>query len=140
MAEAVRLYGTGLSLRQIAATQSVSHQTVANDLARWLRERASMPAELVRHAGDFTPRPPGPRPGLIPHGPMLRHIRTSRGITMAKLARQIGRNYSTIAKAEANKILISEVLANQIANALGVEVEEILAGGDGKPEPAAMSA
>ncbi len=127
MAEAVRLYYVvGMPLRQIAATQSVSYQTVANDLARWNRERPGMPAEIIRLVGDLPPRRPGPRHGLTPHGPMLRHLRVSRGLTQLKLARRVGRDLSTISKAEANAILISEVLANQLANALGVNVEEIL--------------
>jgi DNA-binding XRE family transcriptional regulator len=127
----VRLYyGTGLSLRQVAARQSVSYQTVANDLARWNRELPGMPAELIQMAGDLTRRR-GRRPGLVPHGPMLRHLRVSRGLTQLQLARQIGRDISTVTKAESNTIAISEVLANQFANALGVTVEDIA----GEPEP-----
>jgi lambda repressor-like predicted transcriptional regulator len=48
MAVAARLRAEGLSLRQIAARQSVCYQTVANDLARWDREHPAMPAEIVR--------------------------------------------------------------------------------------------
>jgi lambda repressor-like predicted transcriptional regulator len=48
MAVAVRLHAEGLTLRQIAARQSVSYQTVANDLARWDREHAAMPAAIIR--------------------------------------------------------------------------------------------
>lgn len=48
MAVAARLRGEGMSLRQIAARQSVSYQTVANDLARWDREHSAMPAEIIR--------------------------------------------------------------------------------------------
>lgn len=48
MAVAVRLTAEGLSLREIAARLSVSHQTVANDLGRWERERSSMPLMIVR--------------------------------------------------------------------------------------------
>lgn len=48
MAVAVRHVAEGLSLREAAARLGVSHQTIANDLARWERERASAPLALVR--------------------------------------------------------------------------------------------
>jgi predicted DNA-binding protein (UPF0251 family) len=67
MAVAVRLTTEGLSLRQAAARLSVSYQTVARDLERWERERASMPLAIIRlsqpavtknapGATDVTPR------------------------------------------------------------------------------------
>jgi hypothetical protein len=48
MANAVRFRAEGMSLREIAARQSVNHQTVANDLARWERVRVQMPLEIIR--------------------------------------------------------------------------------------------
>lgn len=48
MAVAVRLTAEGLSLREVAARLSVSHQTVANDLARWGRVSAQMPLAIIR--------------------------------------------------------------------------------------------
>lgn len=48
MAVAVRLSAEGLSLRQVAAHLYVSHQTVANDLARWEHARSAMPLKIVR--------------------------------------------------------------------------------------------
>jgi DNA-binding XRE family transcriptional regulator len=138
IAEAARLYGTGLSLRQVAAKQSVSRQTVANDLA----------------AGNIARRKAGPRPGYKPDGPRLRQLRVSRGLRTRDLARRIGRDLSTISKAEAGTIQISDVLAYQIANALSeagrnaglakpeVKVRDILADGDdieSEPEPKALA-
>lgn len=48
MAVAVRLTAEGLSLREVSARLSVSHQTVANDLARWETARAAVPLMIVR--------------------------------------------------------------------------------------------
>jgi hypothetical protein len=42
MAAAVRLRAHGLSLRKIAEALACSYQTVANDLARWERERSNV--------------------------------------------------------------------------------------------------
>ena len=42
MAAAVRLRARGLSLRQIAGELACSYQTVANDIARWERERPNV--------------------------------------------------------------------------------------------------
>jgi len=60
MAVAVRLRAEGLSLRQVAARLYVNHQTVANDLARWQRDRSSMPLKLVRLSKPAVEKtPPG---------------------------------------------------------------------------------
>src|SRR6185437_14602745 len=50
MAVAVRLRAEGLSARQIAERQSVSHTTILGDLARWERVRDQMPLEILRLA------------------------------------------------------------------------------------------
>ncbi len=42
MAAAVRMRAEGKSLRQIGEELTVSYQTVANDLARWRRERPNV--------------------------------------------------------------------------------------------------
>lgn len=42
MTAAVRLRAQGMSLRQIAQELAVSYQTIANDLARWERERPNV--------------------------------------------------------------------------------------------------
>lgn len=42
MTLAAQMHGQGMSLRQIAAELAVSYQTVANDLARWRRERPNV--------------------------------------------------------------------------------------------------
>jgi transcriptional regulator with XRE-family HTH domain len=84
----------------------------------------------------------GRRPGLKPNGPRLRELRVSRGLGQTDLARQIGRDITTVSKAEANTILISDVVASQLAIALtnagrkagldkpDVTVEDILAADD----------
>lgn len=48
MRRVVELRAEGLSLRQIADRLVMSHQTVANDLARWDRESASVTALPVK--------------------------------------------------------------------------------------------
>jgi hypothetical protein len=49
MTRAVELHAEGLSLRKIAARLNVTHQTVANDLARWDRERANVTPMTVKN-------------------------------------------------------------------------------------------
>jgi len=77
MAIAARLTADGLSLRQVAKRLSVSHQTVANDLARWEREKPHLPLEIIRLSkpavknmppgGDvLTPRFDSPEPNVVP--------------------------------------------------------------------------
>lgn len=76
MAVAVRLTAEGLSLREVAARMSVSHQTVANDLARWERERADAPLALIRlskpavknlpHGGEILAAQFDSSPAVIP--------------------------------------------------------------------------
>lgn len=44
---AVRLRAEGRSLREIAAELRVSHQTVANDLARWDERQQAVPSNVV---------------------------------------------------------------------------------------------
>jgi len=48
MLEAVRLRTAGKSLRQSAADLGVSHQTIANDLARWDAAHSAPPANVIR--------------------------------------------------------------------------------------------
>lgn len=48
MRRAVELRTAGLSLRQIAERLAASHQTVANDLARWDRERSNVAPLTVK--------------------------------------------------------------------------------------------
>jgi DNA-binding XRE family transcriptional regulator len=84
----------------------------------------------------------GTRPGLKPNGPRLRELRVRRGLGPVDLALLVGRDRSTITKAEAGQILISDVLAGQIAIALtnagrkagldkpDVAMEDILAADD----------
>jgi len=48
MAVSARYRAEGLSLRAIAARQSVSQTTIARDLARWDLVGASMPLEIIR--------------------------------------------------------------------------------------------
>lgn len=62
MAATVRLRAQGLSLRQIAKELACSYQTVANDLARWQRDRPNVvqlsnPAvkNVAPGATDLTP-------------------------------------------------------------------------------------
>jgi len=77
MALAVRHTAEGLSLRKTAERLSVSHQTVANDLARWKREKPHLPPEIIRLSkpavknmpgeGEIlTPRFDSPEPNVIP--------------------------------------------------------------------------
>jgi len=57
MAAAVRLRAQGLSLRQIAAELGVkSPQTVANDLARWERERPNVAPLVSKTPVQSSPR------------------------------------------------------------------------------------
>jgi DNA-directed RNA polymerase specialized sigma24 family protein len=65
MAVAVRLHAQGMSVREIARRQSVSHTTIQNDLARWERVRGEMPLEILRlsrPAGNRTWQPDVPGP------------------------------------------------------------------------------
>jgi ribosome-binding protein aMBF1 (putative translation factor) len=92
----------------------------------------------------MTRRRTGRLPGLQPNGARLRELRVARGLSPIGLAQQISppRNRSTINKAEAGTILISDVLASQIAIALtnagrkagldkpDVAMEDILADAD----------
>lgn len=62
MAAAVRLRADGMSLREIAKELAVSYQTIANDLARWERQRPNVvllsnsAVKSHPHAGqDLTP-------------------------------------------------------------------------------------
>lgn len=60
MAVAVRQRAEGMSVREIARRESVSHTTIQNDLARWERVKDSMPLEilrLTRPAGNRTWQP-----------------------------------------------------------------------------------
>ncbi len=55
MATAVKLRGTGLSLRAVAAELGVSYQTIANDLARWQREYGHIVIPLSRSGARSCP-------------------------------------------------------------------------------------
>ena len=68
--------------------------------------------------------------GFTPDGSKIRRLRVTRGITGKQLAAQIGRHPGTIRLTETYSRPISEVFAYQLANALGVPVEEILADSD----------
>ena len=64
---------------------------------------------------------------LSPAGDEIRARRVRLGLTCAQLAARIGRHRQTIARIEAGRqALASDVLINQIANALGAEPEEII--------------
>lgn len=78
------------------------------------------------------PRPPGIRVD----GPKIRRIRIRRGITVTDLASRIGRARGSIWNIEAQDAPVSEVFVNQLANALGVSVEDITKSGDGEETPA----
>jgi hypothetical protein len=56
MGRAARLRAEGKSLREIAALQEVSHETVRRDLAAW--DLASAPVATVSHL-PVTKMPPG---------------------------------------------------------------------------------
>jgi hypothetical protein len=56
MTRAARLRGEGMSLRQIAAVQDVSYETVRRDLAQW--DALSAPDAKVSHL-PVTKLPPG---------------------------------------------------------------------------------
>jgi hypothetical protein len=81
MAVAVRLRAEGLSLRQVSARLYVSHQTVANDLARWEHVRSAMPLKIVRLSKPAVKNvPPGGRnltPGLDTGADVIPLRRTS---------------------------------------------------------------
>lgn len=73
MATAVRQQAEGMSVREIARRQSVSHTTIQNDLSRWERVRGQMPLEilrLARPAGNRTWQPdldsPSPAEACLP--------------------------------------------------------------------------
>lgn len=56
MRRAVELRTAGLSLRQIADRLAASHQTVANDLGRWDRERPNVAPLTVKDERQKLPR------------------------------------------------------------------------------------
>ena len=73
-------------------------------------------------------------PGLIPDGRKIREIRIGRGITVTNLAKQIGRSRSSIWNIEGRNLPFSRVFASQIANTLGVKVEDIVLKSDEEAE------
>jgi len=64
-----------------------------------------------------------------PDGDTIRALRVRRGLSLRNLGAMIGRHGQTIRNLELSNRLASEVLINQIANALGVDVNELI-----KPE------
>lgn len=77
------------------------------------------------------------------NGEALRALRTSRGLSAAKLARMIGRHYKTVSRLEWDETkLASEVLACQLAIALKVDVSEfaVTEGAEDDAEPSGAAA
>jgi hypothetical protein len=70
MRHAARLRGEGLSLRQIAAQQGVSHDTVWRDLAAWDAQHARVSDLPVRKTppggGNLTPRSDSRDADIVP--------------------------------------------------------------------------
>jgi transcriptional regulator with XRE-family HTH domain len=72
-----------------------------------------------------------------PNGPAIRALRHRRGLTLKALGLRIGRHGQAIRNLEAGERLASEVMINQIANALDVDVSELCLTDDDEPERAA---
>lgn len=73
------------------------------------------------------PRRPGRQPGYRPDGAEIYRLRVRvHGLKPDELAAKVGYSADSIRAAERG-INISELLASRIANALGVEVEDIAA-------------
>lgn len=64
--------------------------------------------------------------GLKPDGQKIRRLRVDAGITAGTLARRIGRHPESIYKVEAGRRMFSDVMASQLARALGVTVSDII--------------
>ena len=68
------------------------------------------------------------------NGPALRDLRTRRGLSVSQLAKKIGRHQQSVRLLETSAgKTASLVFAYQLANALGVELDE-LALADDEPE------
>lgn len=75
-----------------------------------------------------------------PDGEAIRALRVRRGLTARSLAAKIGRSGQAISNIESGRRTASEVLINQIANALKVDVSELIkpdADADDEPNGAA---
>lgn len=59
-------------------------------------------------------------------GLVIRQAREARELNQAELARKVGVEPSTISRLEAGKLAPSEALANRLASALGISLEELL--------------
>lgn len=73
------------------------------------------------------PKRTGRPPGLTPHGSEIRRLRVDRGLTAAQLGTQIGFHPESVRRAERGAP-IGDVFASRLAKALGVKVEDLIAG------------
>lgn len=62
---------------------------------------------------------------VTPDGPAIRARRERSGLTLVQLGRMTGRHPQTLRNLELEAKAASVVLINQVANALGAEVDEI---------------
>jgi putative transcriptional regulator len=63
---------------------------------------------------------------LIELGQNIRRIREEKGISMLKLGKMIGKDYRSIMKVEQGKINCTLYYLCEVAEGLGVEVDELV--------------
>jgi len=71
-------------------------------------------------------------------GPTLRRLRLDRGLTQAQLAERADLADATLSRIERGRLVPSVVLARRLADALGVEVDELLKPKKKTPAPPAL--